>query len=207
MTTQTPQVRRATIEDLPKLVALWQSEGLPVPALEKRFKEFQVATGADGAIVGATGLEIAGLEGRLHSEAFARPEDADALRALFWERFQVMAQNHGLIRIWAQFATPFWTHSGFQPATAAVLAKLPGSFAGDPQPWRVLQLREEPSNVPSIEKEFALFKELEHERTQRLFRQAKVMKLVAAIVVFAVFILVAVWIFTWYKTQGRGAVR
>src|SRR5689334_7905888 len=117
MTTQNPQVRRATIEDLPKLVALWQAEGLPVQTMEKRFKEFQVIAGTDDAILGVVGLEIAGLEGRLHSEAFAHPEQADDLRALFWERFQVLAQNHGLVRVWTQFATPFWTHSGFQVAS------------------------------------------------------------------------------------------
>ncbi len=203
MTTQNPQVRRATVEDVPKLAALWKAEGLPVPTLEKRFKEFQIIEGANATLLGITGLEIAGLEGRLHSEAFTQPEQADALRALFWERFQVLAQNHGLVRIWTQFATPFWTHSGFQVASADTLSKLPATFGTDPHPWRFLQLRNEPSHVPSIEKEFAMFKEMEQERTARLLRQAKVMKLIAAIVVMLVFVLVAFWIVTWYKTQGR----
>ncbi len=203
MTTQNPQVRRATVEDVPKLATLWKAEGLPVPILEKRFKEFQVVEGPNGSILGGTGLEIVGLEGRLHSEAFAQPEQAEALRALFWERFQVLAQNHGLVRLWTQFATPFWTHSGFQVAPGETLEKLPAAFGSDPHPWRFLQLRNEPSNVPSIEKEFAMFKEMEQERTARLLRQAKVMKLVAAVVVMLVFILVAFWIVTWYKTQGR----
>lgn len=203
MTTENPQVRRATIEDLPKLVALWQSEGLSVPDLEKRFKEFQIVEGNGSSILGALGLQIAGLEGRLHNEAFARPEQADALRELLWERVQVLAQNHGLVRVWAQFATPFWSHSGFQVASPETLAKLPPAFTGDPHPWRFTQLRADPSNLPSVDKEFAVFKEMEHERTQRLLRQARIMKVVAAIVVMAVFALVAFWVVAWYKTQGR----
>jgi N-acetylglutamate synthase-like GNAT family acetyltransferase len=203
MTTETPQVRRATIEDLPKLIELWQMEGLPSQILDKRFKEFQVIEDADGAIIALVGLQIAGLEGRLHSEAFARPEQADVLRSLFWDRIQVVAQNHGLIRVWTQFTTPFWTHTGFQVASHQSLEKLPATFVGDPYPWRYFQLRAEPSNLPSIEKEFAMFKELEHERTERLMRQAKLMKMVAAIVVMAVFVLVVFWVLAWYKTQGR----
>ena len=203
MTTQNPQVRRATVEDVPKLAALWAAEGLPVATLEKRFKEFQVIEGPNATILGVTGLEISGLEGRLHNEAFSEPAQADALRALFWERFQVLAQNHGLVRIWTQFATPFWTHSGYQVASGETLNKLPTAFGGDPHPWRFIQLRAEPAGVPSIEKEFAIFKEMEQERTARLLRQAKVMKMIATVVVMFVFVLVAFWIFTWYKAQGR----
>jgi N-acetylglutamate synthase-like GNAT family acetyltransferase len=203
MTTPNPQVRRATIEDLPNLVALWQAEGFPVDAMEKRFKEFQVIAAGD-TILGVIGLEIAGTEGRLHSEAFAHPEQADELRALFWERFQVLAQNHGLVRVWTQFSTPFWTHSGFMPAGADLLAKLPAGFSEEPRPWRYFQLRPELPGLASIDKEFAMFKEMENERTARLLRQAKVLKMIAAIVVMAVFVLVAFWILTWYKTQARG---
>jgi N-acetylglutamate synthase-like GNAT family acetyltransferase len=206
MTTDNPQVRRATIADLPKLIELWQIEGLPLQEMEKRFKEFQVIE-AGGVIVALLGLQIVGLEGRLHSEAFARPEQADALRALFWDRIQVLAQNHGLVRVWTQFTTPFWNHSGFQAASPEKLEMLPPDFAGSPYPWRYFQLKDDPSNRPSIDKEFAMFKEMEQERTQRLLRQAKLMKFVAAVVVMAVFVLIAFWIIAWYKTQGQARPR
>ena len=86
MTTPNPQVRRATIEDLPNLVELWRQENLPAPDLEKRFKEFQIIEGAGGELAAAVGLQVAGLEARLHSEVFAHAEQADALRELLWER-------------------------------------------------------------------------------------------------------------------------
>src|SRR5882672_9665544 len=130
MTTPNLQVRRATIEDLPKLAALWQQEGLPAQDMEKRFKEFQLVEGHGGELVAAVGLQVAGLEVRLHSEVFAHAEQADALRDLLWERAQVVAQNHGLVRLWTQFGTPFWNHNGFRHAAADLLAKLPPAFGG-----------------------------------------------------------------------------
>jgi N-acetylglutamate synthase-like GNAT family acetyltransferase len=203
MSMPSPPVRRATIEDLPKLVPLWEAEGLPVIEMEKRFKEFQIIEGSDGSIAGAIGLQIVGLEGHLHSEAFAHPEFADALRALFWERLQVVAQNHGLVRIWTQFATPFWNHSGFSYVAGDVASKLPPAFGQGAAPWRFVRLRPDPPSVSSIDKEFAMFKEIENERTARLLRHAKVMKMIAAVVVMAVFVLVAFWVLAWYRTQAQ----
>ena len=50
MTPPNPQVRRATIEDLPQLVLLWRREGYAVSDLEKRFKEFQVIDAPEGGL-------------------------------------------------------------------------------------------------------------------------------------------------------------
>src|SRR5436190_19745099 len=58
MTMPTQQVRRATVEDVSKLVHLWQWENLPWESLEKRFKEFQVVEGQNGAVLGAIGFLI-----------------------------------------------------------------------------------------------------------------------------------------------------
>src|SRR2546426_5938551 len=102
MTTPNVQVRRATVEDLAKLVPLWKAEDLPCDELEKRFKEFQVLESAGGALLGAVGLQIAGSEAHLHSEVFARPDEADSLREKLWERAHVLANNHGLVRVWTQ---------------------------------------------------------------------------------------------------------
>jgi N-acetylglutamate synthase-like GNAT family acetyltransferase len=203
MTTSNLQVRRATIEDLPKLTVLWQQENLPVQDLEKRFKEFQVVENAGSELAAAVGLQVAGLEARLHSEVFAHPEQADAMRELLWERAQVVAQNHGLVRLWTQFSTPFWNHSGFRHAAPDVLAKLPQVFGGDPQPWQFLQLKEEVAAPVSLDKEFALFREMEKERTEKIFRQAKALKLVALVVVLAVFGLVAFLVLSWFRARGK----
>jgi len=201
MTTSPQQVRRATIEDLPQLIALWKQEELPWEQIEKRLKEFQVVEEEGGQVLGVLGLEVVGLEGRVHSEAFARPELADPLRDLLWERTQVVAKNHGLVRIWSQFSTPFWNRCGFHVAGADVLTKLPPAFAADAAPWRFLQLRDDAALPVSVEKEFAMFKEMEKAETQKIFQRAKVLKLIAGLVVAAVFVLVLVWVFLWFKTQ------
>ena len=206
MTAQNLQVRRATIEDLPKLRLLWEQEGLSWQELEKRFKEFQIVEGAGSKVIGAIGFQITGLEGRLHNESFILPEEADAAREKLWERTQVLAKNHGLVRVWTQLNSPFWHANGLKFASAEDAAKLPAAFAGSPAPWLFVQLKEEAAPAASLDKEFAMFKEAEQERTQRLFRQAKVMKMLAALIVVVVFLLALVWalFFVRYHNKGGG---
>jgi len=57
--------------------------------------------------------------------------------------------------------------------------------------------------VASLDKEFALFKESEKETTNRLFRQAKVMKVIATVVSFALFFMVVVWAYRFFMLQKR----
>jgi hypothetical protein len=64
-------------------------------------------------------------------------------------------------------------------------------------------MKEDTGGLPSVDKEFALFKEMERENTERLLRQAKLMKMVAALVVMAVFVLLVFWVYAWFKTQNR----
>lgn len=206
MTTSNPQVRRATVEDLPKLGPLWELENLSRPDLEKRFKEFQVVEGAGGELQGALGLQVAGSEGHLHSEVFAHFEQSDALREKLWERAQVLARNHGLVRIWTQLATPFWHQNGFRAAGPDLLPKLPGAFASGQRPWLFVQLKEEAAAAPSIDREFAMFKEAEQERTQKMFRQARVMKMIAAIVAIVVFLLCLVWAVLFFKAKSGAGI-
>jgi N-acetylglutamate synthase-like GNAT family acetyltransferase len=199
MTIQVQQVRRATVEDLPQLGSLWQKENLLVQELEKRFREFQVAEGPGGAVLAALGMQIAGQQGSLHSEVFLYPEHAETLREKLWERARIVATNHGLTRVWTQLAAPSWSQIGFQEATAEVLGRLPQEFASASQSWKCLQLREESATAVSLDKEFALFREAEKERTDRLFRQARALKLIAAVIALVVFLLVVVWAFFFFK--------
>jgi len=203
MTTTNLQVRRATVEDLQRLAPLWQQEHLSVSDLEKRFKEFQVIEAVGGELLGAIGFELAGPEGRLHSEVFAHADQSNALREKLWERAQVLASNHGLARLWTQLPAPFWQQNGFLSPSAETAAKKPAGFTGDARPWLCLQLKDESAPVASLDKEFALFKESERETTNRLFRQARVMKVIAAVVAFVVFFMVIVWAFYFFKLQKR----
>ena len=70
MSTAPFQCRRATIDDLPALKSLWQSMNLPVPDLERRLTEFQVAVDSGNTLIGAVGFQMAGKQGLVHSEGF-----------------------------------------------------------------------------------------------------------------------------------------
>ncbi len=204
MTTTNLQVRRATAEDLPKLLTLWKEEGLPCEDLETRFTEFQVVEGEGGELLGAFALQIQELQGLIHSEAFIRPELADRVRDKLWERAQIQARNHGLVRMWTQLAAPFWHTNGFQPASNELLGKRPAGFPDEARPWLVLPMREEPvSPALSIDKEFALFKEVEKNQRERIFRQARLLKTVAIAITLAVLTFVAVMSIRLFLKQYR----
>jgi hypothetical protein len=193
MTAPNLLVRRATVEDVSKLLSLWKEEGLDCGDLEKRFAEFQLVQDGSGEILGAFALKIQGLEGWLHSETFAHADQADQMRDKLWERAQIQARNHGLVRIWSQLAVPFWHTNGFRSASNELLTKRPTSFGGDRRSWLVLQLREEPTGPAiSIDKEFALFKEAEKDQREKIFRQARFLKSIATVVAVAVLAFVVV---------------
>jgi N-acetylglutamate synthase-like GNAT family acetyltransferase len=202
MTMPNMQARRCTVDDRAKITELWKSESLPAEELENRFKEFQIVEGEGGEILGAMGFQIAGQEGRLHSEAFAHPEQADELRALLWERFQIQAKNHGLVRVWTQLEAPFWHTNGLKEAPEDVLAKLPPAFAGAEKLWLYLQLREDKAATLSVDQEFMLFKESEREGRERLMRQAKIMRFIAVALSIALFALVVLWAVFFFKARS-----
>ena len=186
------RVRRATVDDLPGLLAIWEAMHFPTPDLERRLTEFQVVESADGRLLGALGIEIAGRQGRLHSEGFNDFALAESLRHQLWERMQSVAANHGLARLWIRETAPFWNHIGFQPANEESLKKLPGQWAEVQSGWLTLKLRDEEALEISLDKEFARFKQEEQEHTQGALRRARLLKSFATLlaVVLAIFVLV-----------------
>jgi len=203
MTTPNLQARRATIEDLHKLIPLWQQAGLPAEEIGKRLQEFQVVEGDDGAMLAAIGFQIAGKDAQLHTECYSSADQAEGFRALLWQRIQMISKNHGMIRLWTQLEGPFWDQNGFQPAPPDVAAKLPPAFTGAGQPWKFVQLREDVATSPLIEKEFAMFKEMQQAEREQTFQRARRMKVVALIAVLAVFALLLIWAVAWLKTDLR----
>ncbi len=183
-------VRRATLDDIGQLTALWNAMNFPAAELAKRPTEFQVTEGADGNLVGLVGLQIAERQGRIHSEAFKDFALADQLRPLLWERIHAVATNHGLLRLWTQEQAPFWNHCGLVKADAEALEKLPANWRGPSSDWLTLKLREDIAAAISLDKEFALFKESEKQRTQRTFQQARILKMIATFIALALLVLV-----------------
>lgn len=169
-------VRRANLDDLPALKGLWEIARLPAVELEKHLTEVQVAARADGVLLGAIALRVAGTHGWLHSEAFYNLEQGETLRPLLWERLRVLARNRGLTRLWTRAHGSFWASAGFVPATAEDLTRLPAAFGQPQTEWLTLPLLAETAFTPALEKELELFHLAEQEDTQRLIRQARALK-------------------------------
>jgi N-acetylglutamate synthase-like GNAT family acetyltransferase len=186
------RVRRATVDDLPQLIELWQIEQLPWQELEKRMTEFQVADDGVGQILGALGIQIAAHQGKIHSEVFRQAELSDILREKFWARIETLAHNHVLERLWTLETAPFWHGYGFHPPASEVRQKLPPAFGDPAAAWTVLSLRPEHAPVEVqkdvIEKEFNLFKEAERARTETALRQGRMIKTIATILAVLLFL-------------------
>ncbi len=135
------RVRRATLDDISHLAALWNSMKLPADALSKRVTEFQIAENPEGVLVGAVGLEIAQKHGRIHSEAFTDFAFADHLRPMLWERIHAVATNHGLLRLWTQEHAPFWSHCGLVKPDPDAFQKLPAPWQAQKTEWLTLKLK------------------------------------------------------------------
>jgi N-acetylglutamate synthase-like GNAT family acetyltransferase len=178
MTALNHRVRRATLDDLPALQALWKSMHFKLDELEKRLTEFQVVESAGGQIAGALGVEILRQHAWLHSEAYQDYALADDVRPLLVERIQSLASNHGVFRLWTREKSPFWSRCGFRPATPELLRKLPEKWAGAGSDWFTLQLKDEEAIV-SLEKELTLLMETEKQRTARTIQHVRTLKSVA----------------------------
>ncbi len=197
------RLRRATLDDLGPLTVLWKSMNFPADDLGKRITEFQVAEAAEGKLVGAVGVQMAERQGRIHSEVFSDFALADQLRPLLWERIHSVATNHGLLRLWTQEHAPFWSHCGLAKADAETLEKLPAIWRGASSPWLTLKLKDDLETVASLDKEFALFMQSEKQRTERAFRQARVLKLFATLIAFVLLILVIAAAFYVWRRNPR----
>ena len=186
------RVRRATLDDIGQLTAMWDSMQYPTQDLARRVTEFQVAEGADGTVLGAVGLQIAERQGLVHSEAFSDFALAEHLRPLLWDRVNAVATNHGLLRLWTQEQAPFWNHCGLVKGDAEALQKLPASWRGLSSPWLTLKLKDDMEAVMAVDKEFAVFMQSEKQRTEQVFKRARTIKTIATLIALALLVGVVV---------------
>ena len=179
-------IRRATVDDLPALKALWLAAQLPADKLKDRVTEFQVVE-ADGKFAGAIGVQIVRQHARLHSEDYADFSVADAARELFWERIQKLAANHGVFRVWMNEVSSFWTRWGFQPANAETLTRLPDEWKTLEGNWLTLELKNEDAINAILKNQFGDFMASEKNHTAQLAENARKFKLFVTIASFGIF--------------------
>lgn len=200
MNTPGYSVRRATTDDLEQLMALWAAAALPAAELEKRFTEFQVAESPDGRIVGAIGLQLAGADGKLHSETFADFALSDTLRPLFWQRLETIARNHGLFRFWTVETAPYWKKgAGFSTASGPP----PEVFGPARGSWLALRLKDEGADPNLIEAQFALFREAEKAKREKLLQRAAALKTVGTVIAVLLFVFAMGLLFWFFRHRAR----
>jgi N-acetylglutamate synthase-like GNAT family acetyltransferase len=180
------RIRRATIDDLAALQAIWLSMRLPADALESRLTEFQVVERA-GEVVGAIGFQIVRTAGLLHSEGYSDFSVADPAREMFWERIQKLSANHGVFRLWTQENSPFWRHWGFQKADAENLERLPGEWKNSAEPWFTLELKNEAVINAALQNQFAGYLATEKKSTAEITARAKKVTTIVTIILFGFF--------------------
>ena len=198
------RVRRATLDDIGTLKALWQTMRFSEGDLEKRLTEFQVVEGPDNKVVGALGFQMAERQGQIHSETFADFAIADAIRPLLWTRVRSLATNHGIFRLWTQERAPFWTQTGFQPANDKTIQRLPAAWNDSSATWLTFPLKDEEA-IASLEKEFAMFMESEKQRSAQALDQAKSLKSVVTIIALLIaagIFVAAIYVFVKQKSGG-----
>jgi N-acetylglutamate synthase-like GNAT family acetyltransferase len=194
------RIRRATTDDLEQLMGLWAAAALSAAELEKRFTEFQVAESLEGRIVGAIGLQLAGADGKIHSESFADFALSDTVRPLLWQRLETMARNHGLFRMWTAETAPFWKKgAGFTIASIPP----PEAFGPAQGPWLALLLKDEAADPNLIEAQFTLFREAERAKREKLLQSAAALKLVGTVIAILLFVFSMVVLFWFFRHRTR----
>jgi N-acetylglutamate synthase-like GNAT family acetyltransferase len=197
------QVRRATTDDLAQLIQLWSTAQFPVADLEKRFTEFQVAATATGEVVGAVGLQVAGTDGKIHSEWFADFALSEALRTPLWDRLQAVALNHGLFRLWTEECAPFWKKAaGFSTPPSDLVSRVPAEFGAARAGWLVLRLKDESADPNLLEAQFAMFRDAERARLEKLLQRAHAVKMVGTGIAVILFLL-ALGTLVWFVRHRR----
>jgi hypothetical protein len=190
-----PSARRATIDDLPSLQALWMESGQPWEELEKFLGEFQVVAGPDGSLLAAIGLLVEGTEGLLHTETIAQQahEQADELRALLWRRLQIVARNRGVVRMWTVEEAPYWA-TEFTLTTAATSQGCSASFlANDPQAtWRIRELVDANRAKQMVNEQMAIWAASRSEERGQFQRKTRLFMSVALVLV-ALIIGICAW--------------
>jgi hypothetical protein len=156
-------------------------------------------------------LRVSGKEGWLHDEAFVTPEQKDEVRALLWDRVKTLARNHGLVRLWIREQAPFWHHSGFGDVAPDRMIQLPKAFGIPDSGWRVLQLRDDPVELVSAEKELAIFQQTSRVGMEQMLAQTQRLRTIAYAIGLTVFIIAlgvgGFLVLRWLRQSGAAPVR
>ena len=196
-------VRRATVEDLPALRAMWTANQFDADQLEARLTEFQVVD-RGGEMAGAMGFLVLRTAGLLHNEEYADYSIADEGRALMWERIKKLAASHGVFRLWLRDDSVYWIRWGFQKADEEALKRLPPEWNVPDETWYTFELKNEAVITAALSQQFAGYTASEKKSAEQTQAQAKQLMNILTVFFFIVFFVclaVAGWLLMHRRQQ------
>lgn len=182
---EAPQLnaRRATLDDLAGLQALWQRCGLPWEQLERYLTEFQVVPLDDGTFVGAMGLLVEGHEALMHTEAIPADQgEPDEIRAALWRRVQIVARNQGVVRLWTQEDAPYWGASGYGVPDPKSRGEAKAGFLSDDPDWRMYQLVDPDRAAKMVQEQMAIWEATRSQESDDLQETVRRIRTIAFVV-------------------------
>lgn len=199
-------IRRATLDDLPALKALWEVARQPGIELEKRLTQFQLVERPDGVLSGAFGFRASGLQGLLFGAAFHSPPQAIECRQVVWERIETLCRTQGVARLWLRGEPgETWRDCGFRPSRTDELKRLPPDFAAAGRGvWWTHVLRDEAVIEEALKREFGGHQATQLAQTERVQRSAAALKWVAMLIALVLFAAAMAVLFV---VSGRGRRR
>ena len=183
------RVRRATVDDLPRSGRSGFPCACPPTNWKTASRNFKWSKRGRKGPRGAGSANYSAQHALLHSEGYSDFAFADAARELFWRRIETLAANHGISGSGRRKHSPFWTHRGFQPANAEILARLPEEWKTAEGKWLTLELKNEEAVTAALENKFAGFMDAEKKQTARVAEQARTLKSIIIVVCFTIGIL------------------
>ena len=175
------KIRRVHVGDLNELRAVWRAAGIYSLELEKRFTEFQIVINEKADIIASFGINAQGKEAHVHSESYAPDAPREEIRELIWKRVQTLAENRGLMRLWAD-DQEFWKQQGFEKPQEKVLKRGIELFGSAMERRLTLQLRDEEDLHKLAEAQFELFQQTSQAERERILSQGNFYKNVAVAV-------------------------
>lgn len=174
--------RRANIDDIPALQALWFRHDFDPEELEQRLIEFQVAESESGELHAAIGIRTAQRQALLHHECWSAEMTPSLRRNLATHAFSV-CEKMQVWRVWTNLADIHWEEMGFDAASPEQLDELPPGFGDWKQSWMFRKLKEDIANNENLARQFELLKMENDVNNTRIAQTGKLMQLFGYLVV------------------------
>jgi len=193
--------RRANLDDLDRLIELWERHDFDPIDLEPRLIEFHIAENEEGVIHAAIGIRNQDRQAMLHHECWSAEMKPQLRRDLAHHAFSVCEMMQ-LWKIWTLLDDTHWQEMGFDDVPAEKMDDLPKGFGDWKKPWKAYKLKADIASDANLARQFELLK-IENDATNtRIEKTGKFMRLFGYFVVSIIVIAVVLGVIAFFKTQN-----